>query len=64
MTINKLQGQTLTKVGIYIPQSVFTYGQLYVAMSRVKSDYSLQFESAMPPENSLTITLMLSSNEH
>ena len=24
MTINKSQGQTLTKVGIYLPQSVFT----------------------------------------
>ena len=52
MTINKSQGQTLTKVGIYLPQSVFTHGQLYVAMSRVKSYYDLQFALAPPSENS------------
>ena len=56
MTINNSQGQTLTKVEIYLPQSVFTHGQLYVAMSRVKSYYGLQFALATPSENSLTIT--------
>ena len=56
MTINKSQGQTLTKVGIYLPQSVYTHAQLYVAMSRVKSYYGLQFALAPPSENSLTIT--------
>ena len=35
MIINKSLGQTLTKVGIDLPQSVFTHGQLYVAMSIV-----------------------------
>ena len=30
MTINKSQGQTLDKVGIYIPQPVFNHWQLYV----------------------------------
>ena len=57
MTIDKLQGQTLIKVGIYLPPSVFTHGQLYVAMSRVKSYYGLQFPLAPPLENSLTITI-------
>ena len=56
MTINKSQDQTLTKVGIYLPQSVFTHGQLYVAMSRVKSYYVLQFALAPPSENSLTFS--------
>ncbi|KAG5548631.1 hypothetical protein RHGRI_014098 [Rhododendron griersonianum] len=34
MTINKAQGQTLNTVGIYLPKSVFSQGQLYVALSR------------------------------
>ena len=37
MTINKSQGQTFAKVGIYLPGPVFTHGQLYVAFSRARS---------------------------
>ncbi|GES73344.1 ATP-dependent DNA helicase Pif1-like [Rhizophagus clarus] len=37
MTINRAQGQTLNKMGLYLPQPVFAHGQLYVALSRVIS---------------------------
>ncbi|XP_074355736.1 uncharacterized protein LOC141695387 [Apium graveolens] len=41
MTINKSQGQSLKTVGLYLPKSVFTYGQYYVAISRVTSPTGL-----------------------
>jgi len=37
MTINKSKGKSLFKVGLYLPKPMFTHGQLYVAISRVKS---------------------------
>ena len=43
MTINKSQGQTFEKVGIYLPRPVFSHGQLYVAMSRVGQASGIRF---------------------
>jgi hypothetical protein len=38
LTINKAQGQSLKKVGIYLPEPVFTHGQLCTAFSRSGED--------------------------
>ena len=37
MTINKAQGQTFKKVGLYLDRPVFAHGQLYVAFSRARA---------------------------
>ena len=37
MTINKGQGQTFKKVGLYLKRPVFSHGQLYVAFSRARA---------------------------
>lgn len=42
MTINKAQGQTGRRVGVYLPQPVFAHGQLYVAYSRVGSPQDIR----------------------
>ena len=37
MTIEKSQEQSFEKVGVFLPDPVFSHGQLYVAFSRARS---------------------------
>ena len=42
MTINKSKGKSLESVGLYLPESIFSHNQLYVAFSRVQSKSGLK----------------------
>ena len=55
MTINKSQGQTLDQVGLYLEDQVFTHGQLYVALSRVRSIQSIKVYLGPGQENTKNV---------
>ncbi|XP_065672110.1 ATP-dependent DNA helicase PIF1-like [Hydra vulgaris] len=44
MTVNKSQGQTFDRVGVYLKKPCFSHGQLYVAYSRTRAFNSLFFK--------------------
>ena len=53
VSINKSQGQTLDRVGIYLPSPVFSHGQLYVAMSRVRASQDLKIQICNTKEHGM-----------
>ncbi|GKC27453.1 DNA helicase [Tanacetum coccineum] len=56
MTINKSQGQSLERIGIFLPEPVFAHGQLYVALSRATSPEGLKILIKHPTNGSNTMT--------
>ena len=48
VTVHKAQGQTLTKVGLYITTAMFTHGQLYTALSRTRGWRNIVVFSTLP----------------
>ena len=55
MTINKAQGQTLEKVGVFLPEYVFSHGQLYVAFSRTTSFENLKIQVQLGSSGTVNI---------
>jgi hypothetical protein len=53
MTINKAQGQTLTRLGIDLTTPVFDHGQLYTALSRAPSWRSIRVRLPDDAEDTL-----------
>ena len=43
LTINKVQGQTLSRAGVWLEVPVFSHGQLYTAASRINNPSSIRF---------------------
>lgn len=60
MTINKAQGQTLDYVGLYLPEHVFSHGQLYVALSRARTSNSIKV--LIKPNDSDILSLSRTKN--
>jgi ATP-dependent exoDNAse (exonuclease V) alpha subunit len=48
MTINKAQGQTIPNAGVYLPEPVFSHGQLYVALSRATARSNIRILAVRP----------------
>ena len=53
MTVNKAQGQTIPNVGLYLPEPVFSHGQLYVALSRATARSNIRILTVPPVEKDM-----------
>ena len=62
MTINKAQGQTIPNVGVYLPDPVFSHGQLYVALSRATSRSNIKILAALEKKDDSESTRTFTKN--
>ena len=62
ITINKAQGQTYETVGIYLPKTVFSHGQLYVALSRTQCRQNLKISMIANEDQGLKETKYYTKN--
>ncbi|OAD67606.1 hypothetical protein PHYBLDRAFT_173938 [Phycomyces blakesleeanus NRRL 1555(-)] len=62
MTINKSQGQTLESVGLYLPAPVFSYGQLYVALSWVRKPSTIKIMLDTPANSNEMANTVFTDN--
>ncbi|OAD66800.1 hypothetical protein PHYBLDRAFT_174826 [Phycomyces blakesleeanus NRRL 1555(-)] len=62
MTINKSQGQTLESVGLYLPAPVFSHGQLYVTLSRVRKPSTIKIMLDTPANSNETANTVFTDN--
>lgn len=56
MTINKAQGQTIPVVGVALLKSVFSHGQLYVALSRSRNPNNIKV--LLPRDHTATMNFV------
>jgi hypothetical protein len=54
MTVNKAQGQTIPNIGVYLPEPVFSHGQLYVALSRATARSNIRILAVPPTEKGVS----------
>ena len=58
MTINKVQGQTMEKVAVWLETPVFAHGQFYTAASRVRNPENIRFFVSETEDTSVTTNIV------
>ena len=53
MTVNKAQGHTIPNVVVYLPEPVFSHGQLYVALSRATARSNIRILALLATEKGM-----------